>query len=337
MDPRAEQGSRRLESGDGERPERLAQLRSALVRVGGAVRADVQGAERVPEQGPVVLAFNHVAPLPWLALRLGQRRVHFATSRRGRTAGQHEPDVERPDGLSADREVAWRNALWLLERGELVGIFPEPDRSPDGGLYRADSLAGQLALRQVQGRPVSVLPAAVVVDSSPLSRLVQPRIRMGEPLDVERFRASADQPWAVQAVADLVLEAIQQLSGQTYRDQDARQRRQFLRAQRRSTTAEARGEAARRRAEQKAAIQLRRQDRAAEAEELAAAQQLAARAAQDHARRSAAADAARREQVRGVKLDRPAQRPARDLREPLHHTPDQRGEQVQRARDHRER
>lgn len=130
---------------------------SVLVRSLYAARA--AGAERVPASGPVILAANHTGYLDGaVVLALAPRPAHFlvlaATFELGvgpllHLTGQIPLEQGRGD------RVALTAALGVLERGGVVGIFPEGGRGR-GDLAKAEKGVAWLAL---QGH-ATVVPVA---------------------------------------------------------------------------------------------------------------------------------------------------------------------------------
>ncbi|HSX66189.1 lysophospholipid acyltransferase family protein [Nocardioides sp.] len=120
-------------------------------------RYDVRlhGAERVPTAGPVILASNHIGFLdgPLLAA-FAPRPVH-ALAKRELFAGPLSPFLRAAGQIPVDRmhpdPAAVRSCLAVLDRGGVVGIFPEGIRG-DGELERIHGGAAYLAL--VTGAPV---------------------------------------------------------------------------------------------------------------------------------------------------------------------------------------
>ena len=116
---------------------------------------EVHGSDVVPEQGPVILAANHLGIIdgPLLAV-FAPRPVHALTKREmfvGRLGGfllrSGQIPVERYDFDPG----AVKTTLRVLRDGGAVGIFPEGTRG-DGELHRFHHGAAYLAL--VTGAPV---------------------------------------------------------------------------------------------------------------------------------------------------------------------------------------
>ena len=64
--------------------------------------------------------------------------------------------VDRSGGKAS--EAALRSGLRVLRRGDLLGIYPEGTRSPDGRLYRGKTGVARMALEA----GVPVIPVAMV-------------------------------------------------------------------------------------------------------------------------------------------------------------------------------
>jgi 1-acyl-sn-glycerol-3-phosphate acyltransferase len=109
-------------------------------------------------------------------------------------------------------------ALALLQQGQLFGIYPEGTRSPDGRLYRGRPGVGWLALRS--GLPVIPVALSGTRQVLPPGRMI-PRpgrieVTIGKPLALPPELFDAPPGKARRQIADQVMAAIQELSGQEY-------------------------------------------------------------------------------------------------------------------------
>jgi 1-acyl-sn-glycerol-3-phosphate acyltransferase len=196
-------------------------------------RVKVEGREHVPRHGPVILAPNHVSFLDSLFLPLVLvRRVTYVakaeyfdswkTAWFFRAAGQIP--MRREGGSASERALA--AARDVLEQGNVLGIYPEGTRSPDGRLYRGHTGAARLAL----GCGVPVIPVGLVRTSevqrpgSNRPHLFKPvTVRFGAPLDLSRFAEhESTDPLTLRAATDELMFEIRNLSGQTYVDRYAK-------------------------------------------------------------------------------------------------------------------
>ena len=198
----------------------------------GLWRPRIIGGENIPDTGGAILASNHLSVIDSVFLPLMLKRpVTFAakseyfTSRRPglRLMGVY---LKATGQLSVDREGAraaqamLEGALALLRDGELFGIYPEGTRSPDGRLYRGRPGVGWLALKS--GLPV--IPVAMIGTDRVLPpvrtipRLGRIEIRIGKPMTFGGVAAGEHEApgKARRVIADEVVRAIQELSGQEY-------------------------------------------------------------------------------------------------------------------------
>jgi 1-acyl-sn-glycerol-3-phosphate acyltransferase len=156
------------------------------------------GEENVPKQGPAVVAANHPSYLDPLLLSLGvSRRICFMAwdalfrvpllGALMRAFGAFPVDI-RP-GRGGD---AYRRAKSLVERGEVVGIFPEGKRSRTGWMEeRLREGAARLAFET--GAPLVPASIAGAFRAWPhyqsLPRPARIKVRFHEPIDPAPWRA----------------------------------------------------------------------------------------------------------------------------------------------------
>jgi 1-acyl-sn-glycerol-3-phosphate acyltransferase len=196
-------------------------------------RIKVEGRDHVPATGPVILAPNHVTFLDSMFLPLVlRRRVTFVakaeyfdswkTAWFFRAAGQIP--MRREGGSASERALA--SARDVLTSGNVLGIYPEGTRSPDGRLYRGHTGAARLAL----GCGAPIVPVGLVGTTDvqpPGSNRPRPfkkvTVRFGAPLDLSRFEGqAATDPLTLRAATDELMFEIRNLSGQTYVDRYAK-------------------------------------------------------------------------------------------------------------------
>jgi 1-acyl-sn-glycerol-3-phosphate acyltransferase len=197
-------------------------------------RPKVVGLENVPTEGAAIIASNHLsfsdsffAPLvvPGRKVTFMAKAEYFNT--RGvkgavsrwffRGAGQLS--VDRSGGKASANGLT--TGLEVLAAGELLGIYPEGTRSPDGHLYRGRTGVARMALEA----GVPVIPCAMV-NTDKLQppgqvvprRLVRPEVRFGTPLDFSRYAGLESDRLVLRAITDEVMYELMRLSGQEYID-----------------------------------------------------------------------------------------------------------------------
>jgi len=189
-------------------------------------RVRVEGAEHVPQDGPAILASNHLSFCDSFFLPMVlRRRVTFVakaeyfedpkTAWFFRAVGQIP--IKRSGGSAS--QGALDAATDVLRGGGLFGIYPEGTRSPNGNLYKGHTGVARLALQL----DAPVLPVAMVGtrEAQPIGQAMpnvfRPiTVRIGRPLHFEHVRDRAEDPLALRQVTDEVMFELRNLSGQEY-------------------------------------------------------------------------------------------------------------------------
>ena len=192
----------------------------------------VKGLENVPAKGGAIFASNHLSFSDsfFLPLVLPRRitflaKADYFTGRgiKGRLTagffrGVGQVPVDRSGGKASD--AALTTGLRILAEGELLGIYPEGTRSPDGRLYRGKTGVARLALEtRVPVIPIAVLRTDVVAPpGKKFGAVTRPGVRFGKPLDFSRYEGLENDRYILRAITDEIMYEIMQLSGQEYVD-----------------------------------------------------------------------------------------------------------------------
>jgi 1-acyl-sn-glycerol-3-phosphate acyltransferase len=195
-------------------------------------RPQVDGAEHVPEEGPAILASNHLSYADWLFMPLTlTRRVTFVAKAEYFTtpgvkgwfqklffSGAGQVPIDRTSGSAA--EGALSSATRILGEGDLFGIYPEGTRSHDGRLYRGKTGVARLALETgVPVIPVAVVGTDVVAPpGKTFGSFTRPVVRFGKPLDFSRYAGLENDRYILRSITDEIMYEIMRLSGQEYVD-----------------------------------------------------------------------------------------------------------------------
>jgi len=191
-------------------------------------RFRVEGLENVPESGPAIMAPNHTsvldsfflpAVLPRRITYVGKAEYMDDWKTKHLFPALGMIPIDRGGGDAAERALS--AAQGVLEDGELFGIYPEGTRSRSGDLHRGHTGPARLALRT--GAPIVPVGLSGMVDIQPPdAKIPRPfrtaHIKIGKPIDVERYRDRADDRLVLRQIIDEVMFSIRNLSGQTYVD-----------------------------------------------------------------------------------------------------------------------
>lgn len=193
----------------------------------------VDGADRIPRTGPVIIASNHLAAVDTAVVALtagrpvsflGKSEYFVGGSLKRRalasflTALGYVP-VDRTNAKAG--LAALHAARTVLDAGGAFAIYPEGTRSLDGRLHRGHTGVATLALST--GAPV--VPVALIGTEkvqpvgARFPRLHRVTVRYGEPLDFSRYDGLESSSMIRRAVTDEIMDAISMLSEQEYVDQ----------------------------------------------------------------------------------------------------------------------
>ena len=191
-------------------------------------RPRATGLENIPASGPALLASNHLSIIDsvYLPLMLSRPVVFPAKAEYFTAKGPvgrlwaaylrstNQLAMNRDDTRSATATL--EAAADILRAGELFGFYPEGTRSPDGRLYRGRSGLGWLVLNT--GAPVIPVAMSGTRKMMPPGKLPRPakiEIKIGKPMEFGHL--AGDPPGrARRIIADEVMQAIRDLSGQEY-------------------------------------------------------------------------------------------------------------------------
>ncbi|WP_169582731.1 MULTISPECIES: lysophospholipid acyltransferase family protein [Microbacterium] len=192
----------------------------------------IVGRRNIPIEGGAILASNHLSfvdsiilplmidrPVAFLAKSdyfTGKGLKGWATRMFFKGTGQLP--IDRSGGKAS--EASLNTGLQVLGNGELLGIYPEGTRSPDGKLYRGRTGIARMALEA----HVPVVPV-VMVDTDTmmpigqrLPNVVRVGVVIGEPLDFSRFAGMEGDRYILRSITDEIMVALQRLGEQEYED-----------------------------------------------------------------------------------------------------------------------
>jgi 1-acyl-sn-glycerol-3-phosphate acyltransferase len=190
-----------------------------------------RGRKNVPRRGPVILVSNHLSfadhffgpmPLPRKVVFLAKAEYFTGKGVKGLLSkaffsGVGQIPIDRTGGDASER--ALRSGLRVLAEGNVLGIYPEGTRSPDGRLYKGKTGVARLALES----RASVVPCAMMDTFEFLppgslhpSLKIRPGVIFGQPMEFSRYYGKESDRAALRAVTDEIMAEIAKLSGQEY-------------------------------------------------------------------------------------------------------------------------
>ena len=204
----------------------------------------VEGIENFPTQGPAIVASNHLSFSDSVFIILvTPRHITFLAKSDYFTGrgikgwfnkkfftGIGQVPIDRSGGRAS--QAALLTGAGVLKRGDLLGIYPEGTRSPDGTLFRGRTGVARMALES----KVPVIPVAMIntFEIQPPGtiwpRLRRVGIRFGEPITFARYDGLENDRFVLRSATDQLMYALMSLSGQQYIDMYAQRAKELIKA-----------------------------------------------------------------------------------------------------------
>jgi 1-acyl-sn-glycerol-3-phosphate acyltransferase len=193
-------------------------------------RPHVEGLEHIPATGGAIFAGNHlsVADELFLGSVVPRHLAFWAKAEyfsgegiggkftKALMHGLGAIKVERAGGRAA--LTAFDAAIPALKAGDMVAVYPEGTRSPDGRLYRGRTGVARLAV----AAGVPIIPVGMIGTEKvqPIGRVVpklvgwgKVTVKFGKPIETT---GRSDDRTSLRALTDEVMAEIQKLTGQEY-------------------------------------------------------------------------------------------------------------------------
>ena len=199
-------------------------------------RPTMEGRENIPAEGAAIVASTHQSVMDsFFFPALSPRNITFpakseyftntgviGTIQRWFFTSIGQIPVERGAANAGDATLA--AARTVLDKGEVLGIYPEGTRSPDGRIYKGRTGMARIAL--ATGAPIIPLAMIGSRNANPIGtwipRPFKVRMKVGEPIDgrayVESLGIDPDSRDAARPLTDHVMAILTELSGQPYVD-----------------------------------------------------------------------------------------------------------------------
>jgi 1-acyl-sn-glycerol-3-phosphate acyltransferase len=187
-------------------------------------RPKVTGLDNVPPAGPVILASNHrsvidsvLVPVvvPRQVYYLAKAEYFESFGMRVLMRGLNQVPVNRTDVRAA--LLALDAAEPVLREGNVLGVYPEGTRSPDGRLYRGRPGAAKLALATgATVVPVGLIGTEKIQPIGARLPRIGPRVdvRFGAPLDLSPWRDRPVDTRVLREITATLMQEIATLTGQ---------------------------------------------------------------------------------------------------------------------------
>src|SRR3954451_12585394 len=180
-----------------------------------------EGFDRLPTDGPAILAPNHISFLDSAFLMFSvPRNISFVGKAEYMDSWKTKYlfpamgmiPIDRGGGEAAERALS--TAARVLEAGEFFGIYPEGTRSRTGKLHRGHT--GPARLSVTTGAPIIPVGLRGTRDIQPPEAKVPTpfkscEVHFGRPIDPARYQSRAEDRMVYRQIIDEVMFEIREL------------------------------------------------------------------------------------------------------------------------------
>ncbi|HLG24953.1 MAG TPA: lysophospholipid acyltransferase family protein [Candidatus Nanoarchaeia archaeon] len=193
----------------------------------------IEGIENIPQKGAFIVVLNHssfydIALSHGIIAKRLNRKIHpFVNSKFWKNiiaknildCGECIPVFVSGDKNSRDKnEKSMKLALKYLKKGDIISIFPEGKRSPDGVLGKAYNGAAKLSI--ASGAPI--LPVGIIESYKVLPkgalfpRFLRCRVKIGKPVYPSDFKLKRKKEKLADELTRVFMGEIAKMIGQKY-------------------------------------------------------------------------------------------------------------------------
>ena len=189
----------------------------------------VEGSENIPGQKPFIVASNHASLYDGILLYCVlipkiNKNIHALVNSAYWDAfitraivkwGKAIPVFVGEEKNSKKNKESFEKAINYLKKGEIIAIFPEGKRSPDGKLQKAYTGMAKLALKaKVPVLPVGIIDShKVLPKGKSFPRLKRCEVKIGKPME---FKNKKYNEKTFEEVTRSIMKEIAKLISQKY-------------------------------------------------------------------------------------------------------------------------
>jgi 1-acyl-sn-glycerol-3-phosphate acyltransferase len=182
---------------------------------------NVEGLKNIPKTGSYIIAANHSSYFDFISLiTVLPRRMYFLAAEKfykskfwyPLVAGTGQIKVDRKNN---DKKEVYQRVFSILKNGDVLGIFPEGTRSPDGRIGKTFTGVAKFAIEGM----VPVIPVAISGTYEVMSRHDKRpklkkiiKIRIGKPMYFKEYYKKEYDENTLREITDEIMKEITMLN-----------------------------------------------------------------------------------------------------------------------------
>ncbi len=184
----------------------------------------VSGLENIPRHGGAIIASNHESYFDFICLSaVAPRAIHYLTAAVFFRKWWWRPIVTLTGQIKVERygkhrkesmRQAFSTAVSMLQKGQLVGIYPEGTRSRNGKLQKAFTGVARMALTaRVPVVPVGMIGTYDIMSPhEKFPHFKKCRIEIGKPIYFTQYYGQEKNTEVVERITDQIMLTIAKLT-----------------------------------------------------------------------------------------------------------------------------
>ena len=181
----------------------------------------IKGLNNFPKTGPFIIAANHSSYFDFISLiAVCPRRVYFLAAEKFYKSKFWYPLVTgtgqiKVNRKNTDKKEVYQKVFSILKKGNVLGIFPEGTRSPDGKIGKTFTGVAKFALEA----NVSVIPVSIIGTYEVMSRhdkcpkfKKNIKINIGKPISFEEYYQKEYDENILRKITDEIMKNIAMLN-----------------------------------------------------------------------------------------------------------------------------
>ena len=182
----------------------------------------VEGLENIPKKGAVIIASNHQSYFDFICfISVSPKKIYYLAAEKFYKSPLWRPLMKMTGQIKVERQAkdkmeAVNKADLILNKGKMLGIFPEGTRSADGEMHKPFSGVARFALKN----RAPVVPVGIKGTYEILPRQKRlpkfkkiTEIRIGRPMYFEEYYGKENDKVILEKITDKIMSEIAVLAG----------------------------------------------------------------------------------------------------------------------------
>jgi 1-acyl-sn-glycerol-3-phosphate acyltransferase len=181
-------------------------------------RVEEKGREKIPREGGLILCSNHLSYIDPIIIDVFFPRCVFFMAKAEVFENSFLASLSKffnafPVNRNTFDRKTLRNSLDIINGGEVVGVFPQGTRYPDGAIGEGKKGVGMISVMGNCPITPMVLSGTNKIVQKPRKRIFFPKVRInyGDAIDVKQVKEEYSSKEAIEIIVDRTMSSLRDL------------------------------------------------------------------------------------------------------------------------------